>query len=135
VPINVVWQEWLERKFPSSVAAPTPAVSEKQGKGEKQTTPAKQEKGKISVRNTLVKFATDQTVGAAFNIPLFLAVIGATKGQSQQMILQNIQEVSFERSEQRERVGSYWDAEADVAAECVEHLHCGREAVAGRVVD
>ncbi|KAK4964339.1 hypothetical protein LTR66_012340 [Elasticomyces elasticus] len=37
---------------------------------------------KLNVANTAVKFALDQTLGAAFNTVLFIAGIGALRGHS-----------------------------------------------------
>lgn len=49
----------------------------------------------LDLKNTLIKFTLDQTVGASFNIPLFLAVIGLCRGQNQDQILSAIQNVCF----------------------------------------
>jgi protein Mpv17 len=62
----------------------------KEKKGEEKSS-----KKDLDVKNTLIKFAIDQTVGAAFNIPLFLAIIGSCRGQSTDQILSAIQNVSF----------------------------------------
>lgn len=88
VPINVVWQNWLESVFPSSTA---PAEVKDEKKGSK--APAKKEGG-LSVTNTLAKFAMDQTVGAMINIPLFIATIGLTQGKTTEQIINTIRAVS-----------------------------------------
>jgi len=75
-PINCVWQDWLESAFPSTV----PAAVEVPNTKEKTTSVEK--KQVLSVKNTLIKFVMDQTIGAAFNIPLFIGIIGMVKGQS-----------------------------------------------------
>ncbi|KAL7923399.1 hypothetical protein ACQKWADRAFT_289545 [Trichoderma austrokoningii] len=56
-PPNFLWQDFLESTFP---AHPSPASKEK----DKQAP-------KLSLTNTIVKFALDQTVGAALNTLLF----------------------------------------------------------------
>jgi hypothetical protein len=88
VPINVFWQNWLEATFPGSKPAPAAA----QAKGEKKK-PSEQ-KTVRDVKNIVIKFLMDQTVGAAINIPLFLGTIGAVKGQSVDYIVNTIREVS-----------------------------------------
>jgi hypothetical protein len=47
----------------------------------------------LDVKNTVIKFLMDQTVGAAFNIPLFIGIIGMLKRQSMDQILTTIQRV------------------------------------------
>ena len=68
---------------------PAPATETK----EKKTGKPASEKKTLDVRNTVIKFIIDQTIGAVINIPLFLATIGAAKGQSLDQILTAIQEV------------------------------------------
>jgi protein Mpv17 len=84
VPINWYWQQLLEALFPSSVPVADSTKSEK----------PKEPKMQFSVVNTLLKFLADQTLGAAFNIPLFLATVGLAKGQSTDQIVSAIQRVS-----------------------------------------
>jgi protein Mpv17 len=93
VPINCFWQDWLEATFPGSKPAPAAAPSEKKTKAQKK---------QLDVRNTLIKFACDQTIGAAFNVPLFLATIGAVKGQGLEQIVNTIQKVSCHDTRTRE---------------------------------
>jgi len=87
VPINVLWQDWLESTFPGNKTVPV-----KDGKDEKG---APKTKTVLDVKNTLIKFAMDQTVGASFNIPIFLSTIGATKGLPWEAIVENIRKVRF----------------------------------------
>ncbi|KAF2668904.1 hypothetical protein BT63DRAFT_424635 [Microthyrium microscopicum] len=89
VPINVIWQDLLESTFPSSIVEP-PTVEKKGDK--KVEVKVKTGKGGLNITNTLAKFALDQTVGAAVNIPLFLAVIGLCKGQSVADIVGTVKE-------------------------------------------
>jgi hypothetical protein len=70
-PPNVLWQEFLESTFPAYVPAPTSASSSTK-KGSKK--PAKQEE-QFSVRNTIIKFLIDQTLGAAYNTLAFCLFI------------------------------------------------------------
>jgi hypothetical protein len=86
-PINCVWQDWLESAFPSTV----PAAVEVPNTKEKATSEEK--KQVLSVKNTLIKFVMDQTIGAAFNIPLFIGIIGMVKGQSVDKINHSIKTV------------------------------------------
>jgi protein Mpv17 len=91
IPINVFWQEWLEATFPGSKPAPVPTAAADEKKASK---PVKSDKQVRDVKNTLIKFAMDQSVGAAFNIPIFLATIGAVKGQGWEQILDTVRRVS-----------------------------------------
>jgi protein Mpv17 len=47
----------------------------------------------LDIKNTVSKFLLDQTVGAAFNIPLFIGIIGMLKGQGGDQIWSGIQRV------------------------------------------
>jgi hypothetical protein len=126
IPINVLWQEWLEATFPGSKPAPVPAAAEEK-KGSKAVKSDKQVR---DVKNTFIKFAMDQSVGAAFNIPIFLATIGAVKGQGWEQILETVRQVSFGFSivdTRRELVG------LTAVIGCLAHLPCRPEAVARRV--
>lgn len=90
IPINVLWQEWLEATFPGSKPAPAPAAADEK-KGSKAVDSDKQVR---DVKNTLIKFAMDQSVGAGFNIPIFLATIAAVKGQGWEQIVETVRRVS-----------------------------------------
>jgi protein Mpv17 len=91
VPINCAWQDWLEATFPSSTVLP---ASEAEAKEKKKAGKPVEEKKVVNVQNILIKFVFDQTIGAAFNIPLFLASIGLAKGQGVDQIISTIQKVS-----------------------------------------
>lgn len=89
------------------------------------------------VKNTLIKFAMDQTVGAAINIPLFLVTIGAVKGQGLEQILDTVRRVSFGRvllvdlySHEAARFG--WGPLTAIIG-CLVHLPRRHEVVAGRI--
>lgn len=75
-PPNVLWQEYLEEKFPADL------VDEKGVK-------------RLHKTNTAVKFTLDQTVGAIVNSYLFIAGIGALKGKDSFTIWADCQRVSF----------------------------------------
>ncbi|KAF2097972.1 hypothetical protein NA57DRAFT_76771 [Rhizodiscina lignyota] len=91
-PLNCAWQEWLESQFPGS-SSPDPASTHPAGpnayneKRSDEKPASEQVKDKavakrstINVRNTAIKFALDQTIGATFNTVLFVAGISALKG-------------------------------------------------------
>ncbi|KZZ99131.1 Mpv17/PMP22 [Moelleriella libera RCEF 2490] len=67
-PPNFLWQDFLESTFPARVASPSPPSSS--SSGSKVSRPD-QSQPQLSTRNTLIKFALDQTVGAVFNTLLF----------------------------------------------------------------
>ena len=74
-PPNVLWQNFLEKTFPSEM------VDEK---GQK----------KLHKGNTAAKFVLDQTFGAVANSCLFIAGIGALKGKNGSTISTDYQRVS-----------------------------------------
>jgi len=88
VPINCLWQDWLEATFPGSTAV---AVDEAEAKEKKKAGKPVEAKKAVNVQNILIKFVCDQTIGAAFNIPIFLASIGLAKGQGVDQIVSTIQ--------------------------------------------
>jgi hypothetical protein len=59
-----------------------------------EKTTALETKQVLSIKNTIIKFFMDQTIGAAFNIPLFIGIIGMVKGQSVETITNNVKAVS-----------------------------------------
>ncbi|KAF7559990.1 hypothetical protein G7046_g4172 [Stylonectria norvegica] len=63
-PPNYYWQEFLETSFPSHPKQPT--SSAKGSTNEKPSEPPQ-----LSIRNTIIKFVLDQTIGAALNTLLF----------------------------------------------------------------
>ncbi|KAG8671662.1 hypothetical protein FPOAC2_05012 [Fusarium poae] len=69
-PPNFYWQDFLESTFP---AHPKETSKPKNQKGAKKTQP------KLSVRNTLIKFTLDQTIGAAANTLLFSTYVHALR--------------------------------------------------------
>jgi hypothetical protein len=75
-PPNVLWQEYLEEQFPA------------------HTTDIDGKK-RLNKTNTAKKFALDQTLGAAVNTLLFIAVMGAFKGKDGKAIIRDCQRVYF----------------------------------------
>ncbi|ODA83330.1 hypothetical protein RJ55_01843 [Drechmeria coniospora] len=78
-PPNFLWQEFLESTFPArpqplSSSGNSRAKGKQQGrKGQSDRKPEQvvREEIPLSVRNTVIKFALDQTIGAAVNTLLF----------------------------------------------------------------
>jgi len=107
-PPNYLWQSWLEAQFPGYTQSLSPAEKEefvddivtgrsttiesygtmrKRGPDTHEAksstdSPRSQAKKKLNLRNTGIKFALDQTVGAAINTIMFLAGIGLLRGKS-----------------------------------------------------
>lgn len=75
-PPNVLWQEYLEEKFPAD------QIDEKGTKT-------------LHKRNTAVKFVLDQTIGAIVNSFLFIAGMGALKGKDSLTIWDDCQRVGY----------------------------------------
>jgi protein Mpv17 len=92
-PINIAWQNWLESAFPST----KPAVVEKavisKADGKTSNVKSVDKQQVLDVKNTALKFLLDQTAGAAFNIPLFIGIIGMLKGQNGDQILAAVRRV------------------------------------------
>ncbi|KAE9975510.1 hypothetical protein BLS_002564 [Venturia inaequalis] len=84
-PLNCYWQDFIESAFPSNVTTDVEVPNKTDEKAK-----ALQRKQVFSVKNTLIKFALDQTLGAAVNIPLFIGIIGMTKGQSLDTITNSV---------------------------------------------
>lgn len=79
-PLNCIWQEYLEAKFPADDAA-------NREKRETQTN-------SNGTKNLISKFALDQSIGAAGNILFFIFVQGLLKGASLASIKTAILQVS-----------------------------------------
>ncbi|KAI0169738.1 hypothetical protein GGR52DRAFT_573794 [Hypoxylon sp. FL1284] len=76
VPPNFLWQEFLESTFPAYHVSPTPVAVASAAAGDEKALEKEAEDGKLvepklNIRNTAVKLALDQTVGAAANTFLF----------------------------------------------------------------
>lgn len=88
-PVNVLWQEWLEATFPGSANPPV----DPSAPGKEKDKPLARRK--LDVKNTAIKFLLDLTVGAVFNIFLFVACVGMFKGLSLGEIVEALQEDSW----------------------------------------
>jgi hypothetical protein len=85
-PPNFLWQQFLEESFPAYHAAPTneairsasaPDSDKKLDSAAASGKPLVEPK--LNIRNTLIKTALDQTVGAAVNTALFLTFMHSIK--------------------------------------------------------
>lgn len=73
-PPNFMWQNFLERKFPSKKAKVSQESSKKQDLIEES-------EGRLSKSNTIAKFFLDQTIGCWINTLAFLLLFGFLKGK------------------------------------------------------
>ncbi|KAG4414172.1 hypothetical protein IFR04_012699 [Cadophora malorum] len=73
-PPNFIWQNFLERKFPSKKAKVSQESSKKQDLIEES-------EGRLSKSNTIAKFFLDQTIGCWINTLAFLLLFGFLKGK------------------------------------------------------
>jgi len=104
-PINFLWQEWLEERFPtstppSSMNAPLLAATGERGYYGKSSADVVKDKAvekrqTLNVRNILVKFLLDQTVGAVYNTVSFIAGMGLLKGLGRSEIIDAVKKVRF----------------------------------------
>lgn len=106
-PINFLWQEWLEQRFPGSTAPPARAESgpplaatgERGAHAREKRDDAGVRQGKsgkrqaANVRNVLIKFLLDQTVGAAYNTVSFIAGMGVLRGFGGAQIAEAVKKV------------------------------------------
>jgi protein Mpv17 len=94
-PLNVYWQEWLEDAFPGT--QPVAVTVKDSHEPEKPESVGAKDRMAVKevtdYKNIAIKFALDQTVGAVFNIVLFIAGIGALKGEAGHRILGSIRRV------------------------------------------
>ncbi|KAI9155100.1 PXMP2/4 family protein [Paramyrothecium foliicola] len=73
---NILWQEYLESRWPAYHLSPAPSSNKVKQSGHKAPPAASAKvetlpKGKLNVPNTLIKLILDQTIGAAANILAF----------------------------------------------------------------
>lgn len=92
-PPNFLWQSYLESAFPSTYLVPSAAAlaaaassNEKELDREEKTHELLEPK--LSIRNTVVKFLLDQTIGAAVNTLLFSLVFAGFKGANLEQAVQ-----------------------------------------------
>ena len=78
-PPNFLWQEYLEERFPGYII---------DANGQK----------KLHKTNTAKKLTLDQTLGAAVNTLLFIAVVGAFKGKDGKAVVRDCQRVCLTTS-------------------------------------
>lgn len=108
-PPNYLWQTWLEAAFPGYSENLTPQEKEKlmdekvsgrriatnntslSSRDEKKATLASESapspqkaKKQLSIRNTIIKFLLDQSIGAAVNTIMFIMGIAMLRGYSLQ---------------------------------------------------
>ncbi|KAI9782676.1 MAG: hypothetical protein M1835_003952 [Candelina submexicana] len=85
-PPNMLWQEYLEKQFPRF----TP-IDPKRDRQLKRNNNSVSSGQRLDVGNTLKKFLIDQTLGAAVNTVIFVAVMGGFKGLNVAEIAQEVQ--------------------------------------------
>lgn len=94
---NFIFQNALERHFPSRTSEqPRLEVIDSKNEATKEELIAKY--GQLSIRNTIIKFTLDQSLGATTNTVLFIVVLGWIKGQSLAHIQDSLFEVCGPRS-------------------------------------
>ncbi|ROV89982.1 hypothetical protein VMCG_10091 [Cytospora schulzeri] len=94
-PPNYHWQLFLEKNLPAYVGVDDGRDLEKRGIGQDSLADEARSKPKLSLRNTLTKWVVDcLTLGAIVNVVAFFILMGLLKGQSLEIIGQNIRTVS-----------------------------------------
>ena len=83
-PPNYYWQEWLEEKMPGYSTKKVEV--DDGGKG------VVVEK-KLNLRNTVLKFTLDQTVGAVWNVAFFLGLTRFLQGVSLEECVRAVKDV------------------------------------------
>ncbi|OAP57069.1 hypothetical protein AYL99_09182 [Fonsecaea erecta] len=81
-PPNILWQEYLEYKFPGYTVAPiSPSTTSSSPTADTQ----------LHIPNTLRKFLFDQTLGAFVNTVAFVAAMAAFKGKSAKAVQREVE--------------------------------------------
>lgn len=86
-PPNILWQQFLEDRFPAYTFRKAPKVKADDDQ-------VKSGEMGLDVPNTCKKFALDQTIGAAFNTVMFIVAIGLLKGKDLGTVTGDCQRVS-----------------------------------------
>ncbi|KAK2626474.1 hypothetical protein QTJ16_003649 [Diplocarpon rosae] len=84
-PPNFLWQSFLESAFPShhlvpSDAAVAAAASNNEKELDREEKTKEMLESKLSIKNTLIKFLLDQTIGATINTLLFSLAFAGFRG-------------------------------------------------------
>ncbi|KAH8811639.1 hypothetical protein F5884DRAFT_782862 [Xylogone sp. PMI_703] len=79
VPPNFIWQSYLERTFPSHISDSFDHKKFDDKKFDDKPSSSSKE-SKLSVKNTLIKFTLDQTLGAPINTLLFSIAFASLQG-------------------------------------------------------
>lgn len=94
-PPNYQWQHYLEKTLPAYTGMNDGRDSEKGRVGHVSLADEARSKPNLNMRNTLIKWFVDCiTLGAIVNIAAFMILMGLMKGESLEMIGQNIRTVS-----------------------------------------
>ncbi|KAF2136568.1 uncharacterized protein K452DRAFT_211701, partial [Aplosporella prunicola CBS 121167] len=88
-PPNIVWQEYLEEKFPGQKRAPAAPNNEKTANGVVKDKP---QNDALDWGNVVKKLMLDQTVGAVVNTVLFIAGMQALNGGGSEEIQTAVKE-------------------------------------------
>ena len=86
-PPNVLWQQWMESKFPGYGVQKVKV--DDGGKGVEVEE-------RLNVRNTLVKIGLDQTVGAVVNVVVYIGGTRLLRGVPVELCLDAIKQVFFD---------------------------------------
>lgn len=82
----MIWQSYIERRFPGYTSKETQPISDKELEKIPPSANAAQKSKTLNIKNTAIKFALDQTIGAVVNTLLFIAGINALRGRSVETI-------------------------------------------------
>ncbi|KAK0110029.1 hypothetical protein ONS95_002690 [Cadophora gregata] len=85
-PPNFLWQSFLESSFPSTYLVPSDSAIAAAAKNDEKELDREESthtllESKLSIRNTLIKFLLDQTIGATVNTLLFSLVFAGFRGE------------------------------------------------------
>lgn len=91
-PLTFLWLEGLESYLPGN------SEEKDASRASGSTSKARSSKGKkprLDVKNTVAKIVIDQTLGGVWNTVLFIATMGALRGQDYEVILEQVRDVSL----------------------------------------
>lgn len=91
-PPNFLWQQFLESAFPSKTLHPSEASIAAAASNDEKELDSEQAdhsivESRLNVRNTVLKFLIDQTVGATVNTILFIMIMAGLRGASMEEAL------------------------------------------------
>lgn len=91
----MLWQAFLEEKFPGQKQPKLKEEADPSEANEKKKKKIVQQGGGMDVANVVKKFLLDQTAGALVNTVMFVAFMAGAEGRSGAQVVEAIKRVCF----------------------------------------